>query len=262
MKKNRELRAQAREALAGQWGINVGVLFVSFLLSGMIIGVFSGLTDFSVGSLQDNILQFLITNLFTFAFTYATYYIALQVIRGERAQIKQIFTIFDNQLYFPIFAINLVNSLVTYLIGLLVFLPILITAGLGVYLSFVLGGDGGSAGLSNYLVAGNFVFIGSLLVISLIATFVISIFTGIFQFAAWSKMDFPELTVFQSIKEGWRLFKGRIIQYLLLHLSFIGWYILGGMALMIGLFWVVVYNNTSIAAFYDEARKDIGGPVV
>lgn len=50
------------------------------------------------------------------------------------------------------------------------------------------------------------------------------------------------------------LLKDRIGTYILLQLSFIGWYLLGAIALFIGLLWVIVYVNVSVAEFYEQAR--------
>ncbi|BDP56588.1 hypothetical protein EfmJHP36_10670 [Enterococcus faecium] len=62
------------------------------------------------------------------------------------------------------------------------------------------------------------------------------------------------------MKYGWFLLKDRIGTYILLQLSFIGWYLLGAIALFIGLLWVIVYVNVSVAEFYEQARIEKGGP--
>ena len=49
--------------------------------------------------------------------------------------------------------------------------------------------------------------------------------------------------------------------YRLLQLSFIGWYILGFIALFFGLLWVIAYVNVSIAQFYEQARIEKGSPM-
>ena len=63
---------------------------------------------------------------------------------------------------------------------------------------------------------------------------VMSIIGGLFQFAAWTKFDYPELSIIQCLKYAWYLLKDRLVKYILLQLSFIGWYILGALALFIG----------------------------
>lgn len=59
------------------------------------------------------------------------------------------------------------------------------------------------------------------------------------------------------------LLKDRIGTYILLQLSFIGWYLLGAIALFIGLLWVIVYVNVSVAEFYEQARieKEVQTPI-
>ena len=60
------------------------------------------------------------------------------------------------------------------------------------------------------------------------------------------------------------LLKDRIGTYILLQLSFIGWYLLGAIALFIGLLWVIVYVNVSVAEFYEQARieKEVQTPIL
>lgn len=52
------------------------------------------------------------------------------------------------------------------------------------------------------------------------------------------------------------LMKGRFKQYVFLELSFVGWYIVGALAIGIGLLWVIPYNHVALASFYDEARDE------
>ena len=70
------------------------------------------------------------------------------------------------------------------------------------------------------------------------------------------KFDYPDLSVGDCIKRAWSLLKDRWGKYILLQLSFIGWYILGFVALIVGLLFVAVYVNTASAAFYDQALKE------
>lgn len=83
---------------------------------------------------------------------------------------------------------------------------------------------------------------------------------GLFQFAVWAKFDYPELTVMQALRYAWYLMKDRWFTYILLQLSFVGWYILGALALVFGLLWVIAYVNVTAAGFYDHARNEKGAP--
>ncbi|EMW5613767.1 DUF975 family protein, partial [Enterococcus faecium] len=103
-------------------------------------------------------------------------------------------------------------------------------------------------------------FVLSMIGMIFVSALIMSIVGGLFQFAAWTKFDYPDLSVIQCLKYGWFLLKDRIGTYILLQLSFIGWYLLGAIALFIGLLWVIVYVNVSVAEFYEQARIEKGGP--
>ena len=52
--------------------------------------------------------------------------------------------------------------------------------------------------------------------------------------------------------------KNRFCQYLCLQFSFIGWYIVGFLAIGIGLLWVIPYNYVALASFYQTALEEKG----
>ncbi|MDP0768904.1 DUF975 family protein, partial [Klebsiella pneumoniae] len=76
-----------------------------------------------------------------------------------------------------------------------------------------------------------------------ILIFLIGLFvSGVFQFAVWLRFDNPELPIMMALKQALYLMKNRFLQYLCLQFSFIGWYIVGFLAIGIGLLWVIPYN--------------------
>ncbi|KAF1301303.1 MULTISPECIES: DUF975 family protein [Enterococcus] len=260
-KTNPELRKQARERLAGQWGMNVLIVFLSIFASGIVQNIFSGITNFKAESTQATVLDFLVSNLVLFAFTYATYFVALYVVRGGKAEAGQIFVIFNKKYYVPMMIINFLNSVAGYLVGLIVFLPLLVMFGASVYAALVVSNGTNTDAIFQHIFGDNLLLVLLFFLLVLVLLVASSIVTGVFQFAAWAKMDFPDLKVGASLSYGWKLLKGRIGQYILLQLSFIGWYILGMLAFVIGTLWAVTYANVSIAAFYDDSRKQIGDPI-
>ncbi|MFD1902253.1 DUF975 family protein [Enterococcus termitis] len=91
----------------------------------------------------------------------------------------------------------------------------------------------------------------------------VSVFvSGVFQFAVWVKIDDPSLSVSDAIKYALYLMKGRFGQYLLLQLSFVGWFIIGTLVFGIGLLWVIPYHDVAIASFYDTARNEKDAPAI
>ena len=98
--------------------------------------------------------------------------------------------------------------------------------------------------------------LGLYVILTLAFLLVTTIISIIFKFAVWVKFDYPDLSVGDCIKRAWSLLKDRWGKYISLQLSFIGWYILGFVALIVGLLFVAVYVNTASAAFYDQALKE------
>ena len=86
-----DYRQLAKKRLNNQWGINVGLIVIIGLLTGAIGGV-------SSVSSNENIqlgITFLLNIFVLFAFSFALYYISLYVVRGGRAQLGQIFVVFQ-----------------------------------------------------------------------------------------------------------------------------------------------------------------------
>ncbi|KAA0787955.1 DUF975 family protein [Bacillus wiedmannii] len=67
--------------------------------------------------------------------------------------------------------------------------------------------------------------------------------------------DHPEYTANQAITESRRMMNRHKMDYFLLCLSFLGWFILSILTLGIGFLWLVPYFYTTSAAFYEEISK-------
>ncbi|MFD2388564.1 DUF975 family protein [Enterococcus rivorum] len=97
-----------------------------------------------------------------------------------------------------------------------------------------------------------------MVIASVLVSFLGIFISGVFQFAVWTKLDYPELGIGTALRYGLKLMQGRFGQYILLELSFIGWFILGILALFIGLLWVIPYNQVAVASFYRTACEEQG----
>lgn len=73
--------------------------------------------------------------------------------------------------------------------------------------------------------------------------------------------DNPEITPSEAINQSMAMMEGHKMELFLLQLSFIGWFILGLLAFGIGLFWVIPYQYTAIAAFYEKVKGGVVEPV-
>lgn len=68
--------------------------------------------------------------------------------------------------------------------------------------------------------------------------------------------DEPELAYNAAIEKSMAMMRGRKMKLFLLELSFIGWGILAILTLGIGFFWLSPYMSVSVAAFYEDLKKE------
>lgn len=247
-------RERARNALAGKWGTMALIVLASFLIQTVVNTLVFNTTGVASNSTGGRFIDFILNNLVYFALTYGLFYTALRVIRGRNIEVGMILSIFKGEYYIPMLLINLVQYVVQLLVNLLVLLPILITYGTTIYAGMMF--DTVSVTQYQGEMSADILLGLLLLVFSLLALLASLLITGVFQFAVWMKIDRPELGVGSILKESLALMKGRFKQYLFLELSFVGWYIVGTLALGIGLLWVIPYNYVALASFYDQARDE------
>lgn len=257
---NSQHRENARAALNNQWGTMALITLLSAVIGSIISSVVKSIIGTTAGysstSASGNVINFLLENFIFFAITYGTYYCALQVIRGEKVKVGMLMTVFQTKYYLPLLIINLIQYVVNFLIGLIFLLPILFTSGIGIYFSLMFNIMPVTEIQEKFT---NSLFLALMLITASIFVAFLGIFIGgVFQFAVWTKLDYPEIKVKTALSYGLTLMKGRFGQYILLQLSFIGWFILGVLALLIGLLWVIPYNQVAVASFYRTACEEQG----
>ena len=69
--------------------------------------------------------------------------------------------------------------------------------------------------------------------------------------------DHPWYSLNQAITESRRMMDGHKMEYFILCLSFIGWFILSCITLGIGFLWLIPYFYTTSAAFTKRLQKNI-----
>ncbi|NSS03896.1 DUF975 family protein [Enterococcus faecalis] len=253
---NSQHRANARRALDEQWGIMawltfLGVVLQSFLTS-IVQNLFSGENQVFQSSFAAVLLQIFVL----FALSYALYYAALKVLRGEKVRVNILMSVFQGKYYGPLFVVNLLQKVLERVIGLLFLLPILFGAGTTLYFKLMFNTVTPEEIQTFFLNDFSFflAFGVATILIFLIGLFV----SGVFQFAVWLRFDNPELPIMMALKQALYLMKNRFWQYLCLQFSFIGWYIVGFLAIGIGLLWVIPYNYVALASFYQTALEEKG----
>ena len=81
-----------------------------------------------------------------------------------------------------------------------------------------------------------------------------------YSLAFYVLADNPHMTAREALNESKRLMQGHKMELFVMHLSFIGWYILCMFTFFIPIFYVGPYHNTSIANFYQYV-KQVAPPV-
>ena len=99
------------------------------------------------------------------------------------------------------------------------------------------------------LLTGIFTFLWSLLFI----------IPGIIKSLAYAMTPYiiaenPEIDAMKAIDMSQEMMKGHKMELFFLHLSFIGWYILGMITFGVGMFFILPYVQTTVANFYVELR--------
>lgn len=108
-------------------------------------------------------------------------------------------------------------------------------------------------------------YIATNLVVSIYVTLwmMLLFIPGIIKAISYSQTFFimrenPEMGINDAISQSMKMMKGHKMDYFLLNLSFLGWTILGFLALGVGLIWVIPYIQTAAGAFYDELKIEQG----
>ena len=68
--------------------------------------------------------------------------------------------------------------------------------------------------------------------------------------------DKPELSANEAIELSMKMMDGHKLDLFILYLSFIGWYLLSILTLCTGMLWVMPYQYTAMAAFYEDVKAE------
>lgn len=268
--KIRQLKKQALNSLKGKWGTAVlGTLIFTIVMlfpSGLnytfsfnenfhiFSQLFSGGAPINVNvdtqvdkSVLASILPFLIFAyglLLTGAFTYGIVNLFLNLIRNSNGQVEDVFAGFKN--YGRTFVINLLLTIFKFLWSLLWFIPYIAVVIIVAIPMF--SGERSSGSI--------FGGIAIIVLLTLIISITLTIFLNRYALAYYIAHDDRDISASDAIKKSIQLMKGNKIRLFLLQLSFIGWFILGTILLLIPLLWATAYLNATTAAFYENIIKE------
>ncbi len=233
------LKYNARQQLGGgifqeNWLLGLVVMLIYMSIAGMAASFVSGITG-GFGAFS-SVFSFVSSDSFSYT------------VEGSDIPISQAM-----RLFMPFYLASVGSGL---LVNILVALPL--TYGVEkTFLDLVMGGEKPEINtlFSGFRKYGEVVLLGFMRYLFTFLWSLLFIIPGIIKTFAYAlsyyvKIDHPEYTWQQCLKESERLMKGYKFSYFVLMLSFIGWYIVGAFALGIGGLWVYPYQYCTEANFY------------
>jgi uncharacterized membrane protein len=169
--------------------------------------------------------------------------------------------------YWYVFLLTLIVGIISgasipLIIGLLIMGPL--TVGLSYALIHVVENPNGSDNYELLFEGFKQSFVTSFLAILLVRLFtflwsLLFVIPGIIKGLSYSMTSFiiaenPMIDPMDALAKSQELMRGHKFELFMLHLSFIGWYLLGIITFGIGLFFIIPYVQTAIANFYVELR--------
>lgn len=224
MTPNRELRAMARESLSGNWLLAALVTFLYLVLqqASGIIPLVGWLVQLAIAG--------------PLALGYMAYMIGL--IRREPVEVGSLFSGFSD--FLRGFGIYFVTTVLASLAAFAAAIP----GGIMLVLAFQANGVDTFEAHPMFLPG---------LVVAIIPAVCVSVFMYLrYSLVYFIANDEPDRGAIATIRKSVEMMRGHKVKLLLLYLSFIGWFILGMMALFIGVFWSMAYMWAALAAFYED----------
>ena len=101
-----------------------------------------------------------------------------------------------------------------------------------------------------------YAIIAALTILGLILLIVPGIIVALgFSMTYYIIVDDPEITFQVALEQSWKLTDGFKMELLVLNLRFIPWYILGLLCLIVGVFAVIPWHNTTLALYYEHLKE-------
>ena len=101
-----------------------------------------------------------------------------------------------------------------------------------------------------------YAIIAALTIVGLILLIVPGIIVALgFSMTYYVIADDPETTFQAALEQSWKLTDGFKMELLVLNLRFIPWYILGLLCLIVGVFAVIPWHNTTLALYYEYLKE-------
>lgn len=251
---SKEFKAEAREALIGNYGTYIGSYLIYTLIS-VVINLFIYwyllISNSELIAITGLIISFLfgvLTNLIKVGLRKT----ALSISRHQPIRIGDLFY---GLTHHPdrFLVVELIMGLVY---GLFTYLPIFF------YTNYRLSGM--ITDFNFYqptpedIVTFAFSYTAGILLITAAGVLIASLLMMPFALSVYLLIDNQELSSIGALKESARMMKGNMGRYFYLsYLSFLGYYCLGYLGSMIPLLWIYPYREVTLSNFYRELKQEI-----
>jgi uncharacterized membrane protein len=237
-KSNGEYRAEARYQLSGKWIMAVLVIFISWIFTQAFAsrGVdYSWVNGEMVRQRASgvNIFASLLSLILAGPLNLGVASYFLKLMRGKNPQLEDIFSGFKR--FANAFLVNLLILIFTVLWAAIAVVPGVI---IGIFSREPL------------------VILLLIIIVSIAATVLVIIAYLRYSMSYYILNDNPEMSALEAIRASKEMMRGSKGKLFMLILSFIGWFIVGLIALVIGLLWVGAYFNTAKVNFYEDLKKN------
>lgn len=233
-KSSAELKRMANGQLKGKYGISIGVFLIYLIIIFAIEIIISIIFDFesSNNSLVTNLISIIISLLFTvFSLGYMKFH--LNLTRNRPLSVSNLFWGFSHHPDKIIIA-----TVLQTLLYFAVIIPFLLF-----YIVYVFWGG---------------IFFLLLAIIYIIAAYVFLIILSLtFSQVSYLLADDPEKSPIEVLKESRSLMKDHKGRLFYIHLSFIGWFLLGILSCGIGFLWLIPYYYTTLTFFYLDITDEL-----
>ena len=220
---NRELRAKAREALSGNWLKAVAVVFLYFAISQLLALI----------PIVGPIAQWLISGALTVGF----FGCFLNLARSGNIVIGDLFEGFS--MFWKGFFVYFITTLIISLVAIAAAIPGGLITGLVYFMDVPVPEEHPLFFIGLFIVTISVIAAGTYMSLRYaLVYFVVN--------------DDPEINVFEVLKTSQRRMEGHKKKLFGLFLSYVPWFLLGLMALIIGLLWSYTYAIAGFAAFYED----------
>lgn len=227
-----QLKDKAKELLTGHYGLLIGIILITGLISitiNSVLDVFVPVSASTIGYILSVAVTFLVS-VFMGVFNVGTALVYLKFASGNAASLGDIFYGFSHHIENAL-TVSMVMNVLSIFLTLSYSIP---------YRMYLMTGD------SHYL----FIMLPCL---AAAAVFYVPLSLCLSQ-CYYLMLDFPDKPAAEILKASFRIMKGHKGRLFYMELSFLPLLFLGAVSL-IGILWVIPYMQMTFAAFYFDIMK-------